>query len=43
MWDLGTWFRGGLGSVREMSGLEQGGLFQSKLFYDSMWNFNTMR
>ena len=36
MWHLGTWFSGGLGSVRFMVGLDDlKGLFQSKWFYDS--------
>ena len=37
MWRLGTWFRGGLGSVRLMVGLDDlKGLFQPKRFYESM-------
>ena len=37
MWHLGTWFSGGVGSVRLSVGLNDlKGLFQSKLFYDSM-------
>ena len=37
MWHLGTWFSGGLGSVRFMVGLDDlKGLFQPKRFYDSM-------
>jgi len=35
MWQLGTWFSGGLGSVRLMIGPDDlKGLFQPKLFYD---------
>ena len=37
MWCLGTWFSGGLGSARLTVGLDDlKGLFQPKLFYDSM-------
>jgi len=36
MWRLGTWFSGGLGSVRLTVGLDLKGLFQPKLFYDSL-------
>ena len=37
MWCLGTWFRGGLGSVWLTVRLDDfKGLFQPKLFYDSM-------
>jgi len=37
MWCLGTWFSGGLGSVRLMVGLSDlKVLFQPKWFYDSM-------
>ena len=36
MWHLGTQFSGGLGSVRLMVGLNFNGLFQAKLFYDSV-------
>ena len=35
MWSLGTWFSGGLGSVRLMIGLNLKGTFQHKWFYDS--------
>ena len=37
MWRLGTWFSGGLGSVRFTVGLNDlKGLFQPKFFYGSM-------
>jgi len=37
MWHLGTWFSGGLGSVRLTVGLDDfKGLFQPKRFYDCM-------
>ena len=37
MWCLGTWFGGGLGSVRAMAGLDDlKGLFQPKWFCHSM-------
>ena len=37
MWHLGTWFSGGLGSVRFMVGPDDlKGLFQPKYFCDSM-------
>jgi len=37
MRSLGTWFNGGLGSVRLMVGLSDlNSLFQPKQFYDSM-------
>lgn len=35
MLHLGTWFSGGLGSVRVVAGLDLTGLFQAKLFYNS--------
>lgn len=35
MLHLGTWFSGGLGSVRVMAVLDLTGLFQAKLFYNS--------
>ena len=39
MWCLGTWFSGGLGSVTFKVGLDDlKGLFQPKLFYESMIN-----
>jgi len=39
MWCLGTWFGNGLGSVRFMVGPDDlKGLFQPKLFYDSIWH-----
>ena len=37
MWHLGTWFSGGLGSVRFMVGLDDlKSLFEPKSCYDSM-------
>jgi len=40
MWHLGTWFSGGLGSVRFTVGLDDlKGLFQPKLFYDYLRYF----
>jgi len=37
-WHLGTWFSGGLDSVRLEYGLNDlKGLFQPKLFYDSIY------
>jgi len=36
-WQLGTWFSGGLGSVRFTAGLDDlKGLFQPKSFYSMM-------
>jgi len=40
MWHLGTWFSGGLDSVKLMVGLRDlTGLFQPKLFFDSILSF----
>jgi len=36
MQSLGTWFSGGIGSVRLMVGLDLEGLLQPKWFYDSV-------
>jgi len=36
MWYLGTWFSGGLVSVRLMIGLDLKGFFQLKRFYNSV-------
>ena len=37
MWCLGTWFSGGLGSVRFTVGLDDlKGIFEPKRFYDSL-------